>query len=227
MGLGGIVLQAGAKAAGPTAPMVFYWHGTGSNASEYTIAAPVPATVVAEGGVLISFQSTTGGDILSGTYIFGASDFDLTDQLVACAVRDHNVDPRRIFTTGCSAGGLFAAAMATLRSKYIAAAATNSGGWASSLQFQNGWTPALMTMHGEPGVDVVGVDFAVTSRTADMAFKNRGGFVINCDHGGMHCGGRALYPEVWQFFQTHPYGTMPSPWASALPTGFNSACQIF
>ncbi len=50
----------------------------------------------------------------------------LVDQLVACAVRDHNVDPRRIYTTGCSAGGLFAAALGAARSRYIAAVAPDS-----------------------------------------------------------------------------------------------------
>ena len=61
--------QAGAKAAGPTAPMVFYWHGTGSFAGEYA-GWPHRCTqaCVEEGGVLISFQGTTGGDLLSGTY---------------------------------------------------------------------------------------------------------------------------------------------------------------
>ena len=104
MGLGGITIVAGTKGDAPSAPMVFYWHGTGSTAGEYaSMAAAVQQGVVKEGGVLVSFQGTTGGDLLSGTSIFGAGDFKLADQLLACAVRDHNIDPRRIFTTGCSA----------------------------------------------------------------------------------------------------------------------------
>jgi hypothetical protein len=228
MGLSGITVQAGSKASGPTAPMVFYWHGTGSFAGEYAgSAAAVHRGVMDEGGVLISFQGTTGGDLLSGTAIFGAGDFALADQLLACAVQNHNVDPRRIFSTGCSAGGLFAGAMAASRSNYIAAVAPNSGGWTVPVMFQSDWTPALMTIHGAAGRDVVIIDFSNSSRTADMAFKNRGGFVINCDHGGGHCGGGGLAPDIWEFFKAHPYGTEPSPWASALPSGFNSDCVIF
>jgi hypothetical protein len=34
MGLSGITVQAGSKASGPTAPMVFYWPGTGSFGGE-------------------------------------------------------------------------------------------------------------------------------------------------------------------------------------------------
>jgi acetyl esterase/lipase len=230
-GLGGIQLVAGTKAAAATAPMVFYWHGTGSRSGEFaTLAGAVRTGVEAEGGILVSFQGTTGGDSLSGTSVFGRGDIDLVDQLVACAVRDHNIDPRRIFTTGCSAGGLFATNLAALRSDYIAAAAPNSGGFTFPQQFQGEYTPALMTVHGAPGRDVVVVDFSNTSATADRAFKARGGFVINCNHGGGHCGGGGLAPDVWEFFASHPYGVepAPSPWATAgLPDGFSEQCQVF
>jgi hypothetical protein len=228
MGLPGIAISAGGKPSGPTAPLVFYWHGTGGSAGEYALqAAAIASGAKGEGGVVVSFNGTTGGDLLSGTFIFGASDFELTDQLVACAVRDHNVDPRRIFATGCSAGGLFSAGMAAARSNYMAAVAPNSGGWTIPVMFQNDNTPALMTVHGAPGVDVVAVDFSQTSATADMAFKNRGGFVVNCNHGGIHCGGGGFAGDMWKFFQAHPFGTKPSPWASGLPAGFNGVCKIF
>lgn len=229
MGLGGIQVVAGAKPAGPTAPMVFYWHGTGSTAGEFAfMAGAVRQGVVSEGGVLISFQGTTGGDLRSGTSIFGQGDYALADQLAACAVQNHNVDPRRIFATGCSAGGLFSTAMAAERANYMAAAAPNSGGFTIPQQFQRAdWTPALMTIHGAPGSDVVVIDFSQSSATADQAFKAHGGFVVNCNHGGGHCGGGGLAPDIWNFFKAHPYGTSPSPWAGGLPAGTNSACKIY
>jgi predicted esterase len=228
MGLGGIAVNAGSKPSAPSAPMVFYWHGTGSTSGEYAgMAAAVSAGVSSEGGVLISFQGTSGGDLLSGTSTFGKSDFDIADQLLACAVKDHNVDPKRVFSTGCSAGGLFAGAMGAARSNYMAAIAPNSGGLTVPVAFQNMWTPPLMTVHGRPGGDVVIVDFSMTSMTADNTYKQRGAFVINCDHGGGHCGGGGLSGDMWEFFKAHPYGTNPSPWKDALPSGFNSKCKIF
>jgi len=230
MGLRGIQLVVGAKASAATAPLVFYWHGTGSSSGEFTfMAGAVRSGVEAEGGILVSFQGTTGGDALSGTSVFGRGDLELVDQLAACAVRDHNVDPRRIFTTGCSAGGLFATNLAVLRSEYIAAAAPNSGGLTFPQQFQSDYTPALMTVHGAPGRDVVIVDFSNTSATADRTFSGRGGFVVNCNHGGGHCGGSGLAGDIWEFFEAHPYGVepAPSPWTGGLPTGFDSACELF
>jgi len=227
MGLGGIQIVAGAMPPGPTAPMVFYWHGTGGSAGEFAIqAGAIQQGVVQEGGVLVSFQNTTGGDLRSGTLIFGEGDYKIADQLVACAVRDHNIDPRRIFATGCSAGGLFSTAMAAERSNYIAAAAPNSGGFVLTLPFQGAAKPALMTMHGAAGRDVVVVDFAQTSAAADTAFKAQGSFVIDCDTGGGHCGAGSLAPAAWQFFETHPYGVSPEPWSGGLPPGFPSVCTI-
>jgi poly(3-hydroxybutyrate) depolymerase len=230
MGVPGIAIVAAPKPSGPTAPMVFYWHGTGSSSGEYaSMAAAVAAGVMQEGGLLVSFQGSSGGDLLSGTNVFGAGDFMITDQLFACAVKEHNVDPRRVFTTGCSAGGLFAGAMGAARSNYVAAAAPNSGGYTTPgiARFQGMVAPALMTIHGAPGGDVVIVDFSETSASADMAYKSAGGFVINCNHGGGHCGGGSLAGDVWTFFKAHPYGTRPSPWEGGLPAGFNASCKIF
>jgi hypothetical protein len=226
MGLAGIQLAAGTKPAGATAPMLVYWHGTGSTSGEFSLmAGPVANGVIAAGGVIVSFQGTTGGDLYSGTSIFGVGDLKIVDQLVACAVKDHGIDPRRIYTMGCSAGGLFSTAMAALRSSYVAAAAPNSGGEVVNAAFENSHVPALMTVHGKMGSDVVVVDFSQTSATADTAFKGKGGFVIDCDTGAGHCGGSGLAPDAWTFFQAHPFGVSPEPW-KALPAGFSSLCTI-
>jgi len=52
-----------------------------------------------------------------------------------------------------------------------------------------------------------------------------GHFAAICDHGGGH-----TYPgepdSVWQFFQDHPWGTVPSPYEGGLPAGFASSCSL-
>jgi dienelactone hydrolase len=229
-GLGGISLAVGPKASGPTAPLVFYWHGTGGVSSEYTLRArSLASQVTSEGGILASFQGSTGtGGDCSGTAAFSQDDFKIADQIVACAVRDHNIDPHRIYATGCSAGGLQSGCMATLRSSYLAAAAPNSGGIVFPLSLQNpSHVPALMTMHGG-SQDWVIVSFSDTSETLDSQFKKAGGFVINCNHGGGHCGAPAdLYNSVWDFFKAHPFGVKPEPYQSGIPSSFPSYCKTY
>jgi hypothetical protein len=60
-----------------------------------------------------------------------------------------------------------------------------------------------------------------------MAFKQRGGTVINCNTGGGHCGGGGLAGDAWKFMQDHPFGIDPEPYAAGLPAGFAAQCKIF
>ena len=83
-------------------------------------------------------------------------------------------------------------------------------------------------MHGGAAVDCVGVCFADTSRSLDTMMKNAGAFVLNCDHGGIHCGAPGdLLDAAIDFMLDHPYGVDPEPYASGLPLGFPATCRVF
>jgi hypothetical protein len=231
MGLGGISFQVGAKKEGPpTGGLVFYWHGTGSSSFEGSRFPGIPE-LMSTGGVFVAFagSSRTGGDC-SGTGTFSQDDFKIADQIVACAVKDHNIDARKIYATGCSAGGLFAGCMGIERSSYLAATVPNSGGVTIGYGPMQDPTrvPAVMTMHGGPG-DVVIVTFSETSKAYDSHMLKKGSaMVINCNHGGGHCAAPgALYESGWQFMKDHPFGTTPSPYKDGLPMGFHSSCEIW
>jgi poly(3-hydroxybutyrate) depolymerase len=229
-GLAGIALQVGPKRSG-TGSLVFYWHGTGSTAGEVNSLMPasVREEILEEGGILVSFggSTDTGGDC-SGTGTFSKDDFKIADLIAACAVRDHAIDPRRIYTTGCSAGGLQAGCMGALRSSYVAAVVPNSGGLVSSQPIQDPkQTPAVMTMHGG-SADKVIVSFSQTSATYDKQMKAAGSFVVNCNHGGRHCAApAALYGAAWEFMKAHPFGVQPEPYSSELPESFPDYCSIY
>lgn len=228
-GLSGIKVEAGPPAQSGGA-LLFYWHGTGSSSLESSSMVPagVRNEILKGGGIIISpsGKSGKGGDC-SGTGTFSQGDFEVADQIVACAVKNNGIDPRKIYTTGCSAGGLQATCMAQMRSSYIAAAAPNSGGLTFPMGFQDkSHVPALMTMHGGPNDKVI-ITFSDSSKTADTAFKSGGGFVINCNHGGGHCGApAALYTAAWEFMKAHPFGVDPEPYTD-LPASFPDYCTIF
>jgi poly(3-hydroxybutyrate) depolymerase len=228
MGLTGIAMQVGAMKEG-TGSLIFYWHGTGSGSFESSSFGGT-SQVLAAGGIIVAPSGSTGqGGDCSGTGTFSMGDFDVADQIAACAVRDYHIDPHRIYSTGCSAGGLQAGCMGLVRSNYIAAVAPNSGGAVFAQAAQNPMhVPSTMTMHGAPGSDVVIVDFSQTSMTYDDAIKKAGGFVVNCNHGGGHCGAPAdLQAAAWTFMDAHPFGVTPEPYTGGLPAGFPSYCMIY
>lgn len=237
MGLS-VEVYAGPKGTSGKAPLLFYWHGTGGNGMEAmrSLPASVHKEIMDQGGLIIAPTTTTmkGTDVtffLSVWYTDG--DFAFADLVADCAVKNYGVDARRIYSTGCSAGGLMTGAMAFQRSNYLAAAAPNSGGFAypglDVLQDPKRVTPT-MTMHGKLGSDTFGggvIDFSETSKSfADSALP-KGGFVVNCDHGGGHC---RTPPELqvaaWQFMKDHPFGVTPEPYANGLPSSFPSYCKI-
>lgn len=229
-GLSGIRFIAGEKKEG-TGSLIFYWHGTGSSAAEVRNLPPsVQSEVTGDGGVIVSFGRSSGGDDCSGTGTFSRQDFDIVDEIVACAVAEHGIDPRRIYTTGCSAGGLQAGCMAIQRSNYVAATVPNSGGVTIGYgEFEDpSRVAAVMTMHGARSRDNVIVSFAGTSEAYDNYMLAAGSaMVVNCDHGGGHCGApSALQASGWEFMKAHPYGTTMSPYESGLPSGFHSSCEI-
>jgi hypothetical protein len=81
-----------------------------------------------------------------------------------------------------------------------------------------------MTVHGDPGLE--GVNFQGYSATADAAFKQHGGFAIDCNTNAGRCAGAPLAPDIWTFFKAHPFGVDPEPWAGGLPGGFSNLCSI-
>jgi poly(3-hydroxybutyrate) depolymerase len=220
--------------------MLFYWHGTGSSAA-FELPALVPAVqheqIMAEGGIIVAPQSNgqnRGGFTPNGVWYEGTDgeggDLAWVDHLVACAVQNHNIDPRRIYTTGCSAGGLMASGLALRRSGYIAAATPNSGGivfGGAELLQDPAHVPAIMTMHGG-ATDTVIINFGQTSAALDDLVTGVGGFAVDCNHMSGHCTApEAVRTAAWEFLQAHPFGTSPSPYAGGLPASFPSYCTIW
>ncbi|HLK35781.1 MAG TPA: hypothetical protein VKU41_03440 [Polyangiaceae bacterium] len=217
-------------------PIVIYWHGTASSpGGEIPIAFDTNA-VAAAGGIIVGFNANsrtgaTNGN--TGDAVWYQSDLAFADQAVACAIQNNHGDPTHIHTAGYSAGGLQTVYMWYARSGYLASVISYSGGSAviNQAPMQNNNLPSAIAAHGAPGQDNLVVDFANASVSWEMAIKMAGGFSIDCNDGGNHLdffGKRApgLKPVAFKFFQDHPYGVKPDPYASALPAGFPSYCKI-
>jgi hypothetical protein len=218
-------------------PIVIYWHGTASSpGGEIPIAFDTNA-VAAAGGIIIGFNansrtgSTTGN---TGDAVWYTSDGAFADQAVACAIQNNHMNPKSIHTAGYSAGGLQTVWMWYARSGYLASVISYSGGSSviNTAPMQDASNlGAAIAAHGASGSDALGLDFAQASATWEMAIKQGGGFSIDCNDGGNHLdffGKRApgLQKVAFKFFQDHPFGVKPDPYASALPSGFPTYCKI-
>ena len=217
-------------------PLILYWHGTGSSPGvelPLFVTALQREEILAEGGLIIAPVSNgedRGGFSPNGVW-YEEGDLDWADHVVGCALQNHNIDPRRIYTTGCSAGGLQAGATAVKRSNYIAAATPNSGGVIVTTvdDVQNPDTPpAIMTMHGGAD-DTVIINFGVTSATLNNLMTSVGSFAIDCNHMSGHCATPDILREAaWEFMKQHPFGTKPSPYeGGTFPNGFPEYCEVW
>jgi poly(3-hydroxybutyrate) depolymerase len=220
----------GTQSAGSKGPLLVYWHGTGSNSQEATnMLGPAFSDILAAGGVIASLSdSNEEGTNTSGTGTWYSGDLAVADDIVACTAQQRAIDVARIYTAGCSSGGLQAGMMAMVRSEYVAAAMLNSGGQLVSYDPSDpDHVPPMIAAHGPMGTDVVIIDFSDASRALENNIVTHGGFAVDCAHEGGHCG--ATQPVVsaqWQFLQAHPYGVKPSPYANGLPASFPSICKI-
>lgn len=224
-----VQLWVGDKQSGQRGPILFYWHGTDSSAMEAESGlGRAYAEILAEGGIIASFTTSTGSGQTTGNGVWSTGDFDMADVIVACAVAQHDIDPRRIYTAGCDAGGLQAAAMVYARSSYLAAAVPNSGGTTFSYRLEDPQrVPAFMGAHGAAGQDKVVIDFADATQRAAKDLAGKGGFAIVCDHGGGHCASPTSVKNAqWQFLKDHPWGVDPEPYAEELPAEFPTACKV-
>lgn len=158
-------------------------------------------------------------------------DFILADEVVACAVEQRLVDPRRLTTSGASAGGIMASHLATRRS-YFAGAVSWSGGLPPAYQPatpENG--TAMMVIHGGGedvycGVGAADGCYALRPPSEALAadFRAAGNFSFLCDHQAGHI--TAMGSSAAQFLALarasgHPWASYPFGTDGEAGTGSN------
>lgn len=211
-------------------PLVFYWHGTGSQPEEarFGLGSAFIDQVVAQGGIVAAPFADPAAGQFPWYLVLGTAEDDLlvADEVVACTAEQLGIDARRIHTIGMSAGGLQTSQFSWRRSGYLASAVAYSGGFIGSAPAdQDPSNPlAAMIFHGGPG-DVVIISFQDASERYLASLRAAGRFGFICDHGMGHTipQGNAQ-ASVWNFFFDHPWGTAPSPYAAGLPQDFPDYC---
>lgn len=212
-------------------PLIFYWHGTGSFPGEAAAGLGASMNAIKDaGGIVVAPQHDPAAGTFPWFLTTGGTRVDdllVADEVLACAIDQLGVDTSRIHTMGMSAGALMTTQMAYRRSGYIASAVTYSGGLIGAppaAQDPSNKYAAMMFHGGTSDVVVIKFQAATEAWLADITGKQQFGFI--CNHGRGHSVPTDAVGSVWQFFQDHPFGTPPDPYASALPQGFPSYCSL-
>lgn len=164
------------------------------------------------------------------------------DDMLACVGQQYNVDLRRIYGIGVSAGALWVTHLSTTsRVQHFAAIESLSGGlgevagaWRMNYTPQPNKFPTLVLWGGAN--DWLGLSFDRASRRYQDALLADGHFVLSCVHDAGHAmppimgpAGQTRFYALWRFMLDHPYGLAPgdSPYAtSGVPPEMPSWCTI-
>ena len=225
--------------SGVAGPLLFYWHATGMTYTEVSTGfGDFMDEVESSGGVVASFTSTTGSGSNTGNAVWYTGDFAIADEVLACALEQGLVDPRRVHVSGYSAGGLQCGVMARARSGYVASVLCMSGGLVQALSFmldgfalqEPSYSPSAIAAHGAAGLDVIGVDFSTCSAYFCGLVAADGGVAIDCDDGGDHLASmasraRTMGAVATRFFDENRWGS-PADYAAGLPSYFPDYCKL-
>jgi hypothetical protein len=165
------------------------------------------------------------------------------DDLLACVDHELQIDHRRVYGVGVSAGGLWVTYLSTTSHvQWLAAVESLSGGLGEEpVLFKMEFKPqpnkfAALVLWGGP-TDWLGLSFEQASKKYRDALRADGHFVMECVHDKGHAmppitppsDGTTKFKPLWEFMLDHPYGLPAgaSPYLkTGLPPDMPSWCKI-
>lgn len=217
-------------------PVIFYWHGTGSDPNEaiWGIGESNIDAFANQGGIVIA----PFNDPATGTFPWwltttnNEDDILLMDEVIACAQQEVGIDSRRIHSMGFSAGGMMSTQLSWRRAVYLASVVSYSGGYFGGVPPADTDPDNLfsaMIIHGGTSDTYGSTGFVNSSEYFAELLQGAGRFAVLCDHGNGHTvpSGNDQIGAMLQFLEDHPWGTSPSPYTNGLPGSWpNGYCSI-
>ncbi len=209
------------------APLWFNWHWLGGSASQAIQYQDLQD--IADLGYIVVVPESRDDELFEWGFPKGVDDsIDLTlfDDLLGCMIEQHNIDRKRVYSTGMSAGGLWTTNLAMNRSEYLAAAAPLSGGTEPFQAYDEPVRdiPVMLTWGGEDDL-FQGLSFQDATFALQASLENDGHWVLMCEHDLGHTLPPVNLDHVIDFFAAHEYGE-ELPWQDELPSDLWSGCSF-
>lgn len=214
-------------------PLVFLYHGVDGSGDGVLKETQFATLLKSESFVLVVPESARVNgtklktDWYYGSSLFGMDNPDLVffDDMVKCASDQYKIDPKRIYVTGMSGGGLMTTFAAMHRGAKVAAAAPFSGGYLHAFAAPAHKLPMLITWGGKTD-KAFEQDFDILAKELIGNFSKHGHFVVQCEHTTGHKWPLAMNAAAWAFLSVQRLGEPIVQFASGLPSAFPPYCKI-
>lgn len=205
------------------APAVFAWHYLGGSRQELIDWMQLQRLADA-GYVVVVPQSRTVADTEWDVQGAPENNRDVTffDALLDALTAQYGVAPARIYTTGFSAGGLFATYLTMHRASVLRATAPFSGGVPQGAYVAPATGLPVMISWGGTSDVLYGFDFDAAAHLFAQLLTSDGHAVALCNHGQGHWLPDNAMGHLLAFFGDH--GADPSLAWSVAPTRIPSEC---
>lgn len=209
------------------APVVFAWHWLQGSAGGIMDQLDF-ASLAGEGAIVVapvaSGNSSFEWEFLSSAT--GNPDLQFFEDMLSCIDAQWTVDLDRVYSTGMSAGGLFTSYLTVHESQWLAATAPLSGGVTEDQYVVPARKLPVLLTWGGPTDFAVGFDFHTANETFSELLRDDGHFVAECMHDDGHFPPPDSPALTWRWFEAHPKGVDPEPYADGLPDAYPDFCSL-
>lgn len=220
------------------AAVAFLWHGFGDSGANFTGSMNAGAMSASQNLIVVAPDPLydPGFGMPKTWHVMGnpGPDLGLFDDVLACLEVQYDIDERRVYTIGFSAGALWSSLLLIERSQHLAAATIWSGGTSAGGLVSVPYvtpvhkTPAFVAWGGATdiwGNPPVGVNFQTGCLDLVDKLVGDGHLVVGCDHGEGHTIPFNGLQPGWDFLLSHTWGE-ESPYADGSLTSFPSYCGL-
>ena len=242
---------------GEELPVMFMFHWLGASASSFFDRAEVQAAADYYRFIAIIPDGRDVEDLVPFRWPFAITDLDLlmdqdfqmVDDLLACAAEQFSVDKECVSAMGVSAGAMFTSMLASRHGDRLASMISLSGGVGGLIKpWQPGGNimPAMVLWGGDDDF-CIAIDFASASPQLEQDLENNGHPVLECIHNCTHATppfeapldqpDLPTFAPTWEFMLAHPYWLedgdspyadfeeLPSPWPDWCAMGAGNAVE--